>query len=276
MKERFEVSRNEVRRMTTDELREKFLIETIFKEDALIWEYSYYDRMIIGGVMPVNNSLSLPEGKAIACEYFLERREIGIINIGGDGEIVVDGAKYNLAAKDGMYIGKGAQEVNFKSLDKNNPSKFYFNSCPAHVSYKTVKINFTDSNPQQLGDIKTSNKRTIYQYVHPRVCESAQLLMGMTVLDDGNMWNTMPAHTHHRRMETYFYFNFQENARVFHFMGDPTETKHLLISNEQAIISPSWSIHCGCGTAAYTFIWAMAGENQDFTDMDFIPMDKLR
>ncbi|MDR0485064.1 MAG: 5-dehydro-4-deoxy-D-glucuronate isomerase [Alphaproteobacteria bacterium] len=276
MKERFEVSRQEVKRMTTAELRENFLIEVIFKEDTFIWEYSYYDRMIIGGIMPITKELSLPLGEEISCEYFLQRREIGVINIGGDGEIIVDGVNYNIANKDGIYIGCGVKEVIFKSLNKDNPSKFYFNSSPAHAKHETCKISLKDANKQHLGDIKNSNQRTIYQYIHPKVCKSSQLVMGLTILEEGNMWNTMPCHTHSRRMETYFYFNFQENSRVFHFMGEPTETKHLLIANEQAVISPSWSIHSGCGTSAYAFIWAMAGENQDFTDMDFIPMDVLK
>ncbi|MDR2008131.1 MAG: 5-dehydro-4-deoxy-D-glucuronate isomerase [Alphaproteobacteria bacterium] len=276
MKERFAVSPNEIKRMTTTEIRENFLIETIFKADTVVWEYGHYDRMIVGGIMPVNKTLTLPEGAELHCGYFLERRELGLINIGGDGEVIVDGKPYSIASKDGMYIGKGVKEVSFKSMDKNNPGKFYFNSSPAHISFKTVKINFKDANPQHMGDIKTSNKRTIYQYVHPKVCESAQLVMGMTVLDEGNMWNTMPTHTHARRMESYFYFNMGNDARVFHMMGEPAETRHVVMANEQAILSPSWSIHSGVGTAAYTFIWAMAGENQDFTDMDFVAMDKLK
>lgn len=274
--QRYEAGRNEVSRMTTKELRENFLIETVFVADEAKITYSHYDRMIVGGVMPVNKTVSLPEGKLIAAEYFLARREIGIINVGGKGTITVDGTVHTMEAKDGLYIGAGAKEVTFTSADAATPAKFYFNSAPAHITYPTVKIEAKNAQPNHLGDAMTSNKRTIYQYVHPAVCKTAQLLMGLTVLEPGNMWNTMPSHTHDRRMETYFYFDLTPNARVFHMMGEPTETRHLVMGEAQAAISPPWSIHSGVGTGAYTFIWAMAGENQEFTDMDMLTMDVLR
>ncbi len=276
MKQRYEVNPEAVKRMNTDELRENFLVEEIFKADETIAEYTHYDRMILGGIMPVSKTLALPEGSSIAAEFFLQRREIGLINVGGAGVVVVDGKEYTIESKDGIYIGKGVKEVTFASKDAKNPAKFYFNSAPSHIEYPTVQIFFKDAQPVHLGDNVTSNKRTIYQYVHPAVCQSAQLLMGMTVLEEGNMWNTMPCHTHDRRMETYLYFDINEGSRVFHFMGEVNETRHLVIKESQAIVSPPWSIHSGVGTGAYTFIWAMAGENQDFKDMDMVPMEDLR
>ena len=209
-------------------------------------------------------------------EYFLERREMGVINIGGQAVVTVDGEEYNLNKRDGLYIGKGNKEIRFKSVNKGEPAKLYVNSVPAHKEYPIVKIEIEKANPVKMGDNITSNKRTIYQYVHPNVCESCQLLMGLTMLEPGNVWNTMPCHTHERRMEVYFYFDMAEDTRVIHLMGEPTETRHLIVKNEQALISPSWSIHSGVGTSNYTFIWGMCGENQTFTDMDAVSMDMLR
>ena len=209
-------------------------------------------------------------------DYFLERRELGIINIGGKAIITIDGTEYELKEKDGLYVGKGNKEVSFKSVNPEEPAKLYINSVPAHKEYETVKIDIEKANPVRLGDNKTLNKRTIYQYVHPNVCESCQLLMGLTMLEPGNAWNTMPCHTHERRMEVYFYFDMDEDTRVFHLMGEPTETRHLVVKNEECVISPSWSIHSGVGTSNYTFIWGMCGENKTFDDMDHISMDILR
>ena len=238
--------------------------------------YSHSDRMIAGSAMPVNKTLVLESGEETGTDFFLQRRELGIINIGGDGEIIVDGKSYNMVSKDGLYIGAGNKKVEFKSKSNSNPSKFYLNSSPAHKEYPTVHIAFSDTNPVKLGEMKTSNKRTIYQYVHPKVCQSCQLVMGMTVLEEGCVWNTMPCHTHERRMEVYLYFNMDENTRVFHLMGRPDETRHIVMKNEQAVISPSWSIHAASATSSYTFIWGMAGENQTFDDMQMVNLENIK
>ena len=261
---------------TTEELRKHYLMETVFVADEVNLMYSHVDRVIAGGVMPVETEVKLEGCKELGSEFFLERRELGLINIGGSGKIVLDGVEYKMASKDGLYVGMGVKEITFASDSPENPAKYYVNSAPAHVAYPTVKIDIANANAVHLGDLENSNKRTIFQYVHPAVCKSCQLLMGMTVLDPNNMWNTMPTHTHERRMEVYFYFNMDENTRVFHLMGQPHETRHIVMANEQAVISPSWSIHSGVGTKNYTFIWGMAGENQTFTDMDHIAMDQLR
>ncbi len=261
---------------TTEELRKHYLMETVFVADEVNLMYSHVDRVIAGGVMPVETEVKLEGCKELGSEFFLERRELGLINIGGSGKIVLDGVEYKMASKDGLYVGMGVKEITFISDSAENPAKYYVNSAPAHVAYPTVKIDIANANAVHLGDLENSNKRTIFQYVHPAVCKSCQLLMGMTVLDPNNMWNTMPTHTHERRMEVYFYFNMDENTRVFHLMGQPHETRHIIMANEQAVISPSWSIHSGVGTKNYTFIWGMAGENQTFTDMDHIAMDQLR
>ena len=260
----------------TKQLREHYMVEEIFIDDKIELTYSHVDRIIFGGIKPVNESLKLEAGKSMGVDYFLERREMGVINVGGEGIVSIDGEEFTLNNKDGLYIGKGNREIVFKSLNQENPAKFYINSVPAHKEYKTVKIEIEKANPVKMGDNSTLNKRTIYQYVHPNVCESCQLLMGLTILEPGSAWNTMPCHTHERRMEVYFYFDMQEDTRVIHLMGEPTETRHLIVKNEQAIISPSWSIHSGVGTSNYTFIWGMCGENQTFDDMDHISMDTLR
>ena len=264
------------KRYTTEELRRHYLMEEVFRADEIALTYSHVDRIIFGGVKPVETEVVLEAGKEMGVDFFLERREMGIINIGGAGSVILDGEVYDLNSNDGLYIGKGIKEVSFKSVSKENPAKFYINSAPAHKEYKTVKIEFANANPVKLGEKKSLNERTIYQYVHPAVCESCQLLMGLTMLEPENAWNTMPCHTHERRMEVYFYFNMEENTRVFHLMGEPEETRHLVIKNEQALISPSWSIHSGVGTSNYTFIWGMCGENQTFNDMDAIEMDRLK
>ncbi len=261
---------------TTEELREHYLQEKIFVNDEVTLTYSHNDRMIFGGIKPVNKTLELDAGDELRAEYFLQRRELGLINIGGAGTVTIDGTKYDLNTQDGMYVGMGNKELVFASNDSSNPAKFYMTSSPAHTVYPTVKIGIEDANPNLLGDDATMNKRTIYQYVHPAVCQSCQLAMGLTKLEPGNAWNTMPCHTHERRMEVYFYFDMPEDAVVFHLMGEPEETRHIVMKNDQAVISPSWSIHSGVGTSNYTFIWGMCGENQEFTDMDGIKAIDLK
>ncbi|WP_462335566.1 5-dehydro-4-deoxy-D-glucuronate isomerase [Fusobacterium varium] len=261
---------------TTEELRKHYFIGTIFRTDEAALTYSHVDRIIAGGIMPVTKEVRLEGSKELGSEFFLERRELGVINIGGAGKITVDGVEYRMNSKDGLYIGMGSKELVFISEDSLNPAKFYINSAPAHMTYPIVKIDIEKANPVKLGSIANSNERTIFQYVHPAVCKSCQLLMGMTVLETNNVWNTMPCHTHERRMEVYFYFNMDPETRVFHLMGEPTETRHIIMANEQGVISPSWSIHSGVGTSNYTFIWGMVGENQTFTDMDHIAMGDLR
>ena len=261
---------------TTEELRKHYLIEKVFIEDEVNLVYSHVDRVIAGGITPVKKALKLEGCKELGSEYFLERRELGVINIGGDGKVVIDGTEYEVKSREGLYIGMGSKELVFTSENEKNPAKFYINSSPAHKTYPTVMINLEKANKVHLGDLANSNKRTIYQYVHPAVCQSCQLVMGMTMLEPNNMWNTMPCHTHERRMEVYLYFDMTDNNKVFHLMGEPNETRHIVMGNEQAVISPSWSIHSGVGTKNYTFIWGMAGENQTFTDMDHVAMDDLR
>lgn len=263
----------------TAEIREKFLIETVFAADEITMTYSHVDRIITAGAMPVHSSLKLEQNvdcqKDLGVDFFLERRELGLINVGGPGTVTIEGATYDLGPRDGLYIGMGQKDVTFSSQDPSNPAKFYINSAPAHTTYPNVKISIDDATPLHLGSNEQSNKRTIYQYVHPNVLKSCQLLMGMTILEPQNVWNTMPCHTHDRRMEVYFYFDMQEEDVVFHYMGEPDETRHIVMRNEQAVISPSWSIHSGCGTRNYTFIWGMVGENQTFSDMDHVAMKDL-
>ena len=264
------------KKYNTGELRDHYLVEKVFEANEVKLTYSHVDRIIFGGAMPVDKELTLEAGKEMGVEYFLERREMGIINIGGEGTVTLDGIEYELNSKDGLYIGMGTKEIKFATKNAENPAKFYINSVPAHHSYETVKININEANPVKLGDNATLNKRTIYQYVHPNVCKSCQLLMGLTMLEPSNAWNTMPCHTHERRMEVYFYFDMVEDTRVFHLMGEVDETRHLVVKNEEAIISPSWSIHSGVGTSNYTFIWGMCGENQTFNDMDAVSMANLK
>ena len=223
---------------TTEELRKHYFIGTIFRTDEAALTYSHVDRIIAGGIMPVTKEVRLEGSKELGSEFFLERRELGVINIGGAGKITVDGVEYRMNSKDGLYIGMGSKELVFISEDSLNPAKFYINSAPAHMTYPIVKIDIEKANPVKLGSIANSNERTIFQYVHPAVCKSCQLLMGMTVLESNNVWNTMPCHTHERRMEVYFYFNMDPETRVFHLMGEPTETRHIIMANEQGVISP--------------------------------------
>lgn len=273
---RYAVSPGEAKKFGTKELREAFLLTGIFNDDEISMVYSHVDRIITGGAKPVTKALAFEAGKEIGADTFLERRELGLINIGGEGKIIVDGTEYALKTRDGLYIGQGARDVILTSSDKNRPAKFYFNSAPAHTVYPTKKVSLDDAKQINLGDRKESNVRTIYQYIHPDVLQSCQLVMGMTILEPENVWNTMPAHTHDRRMEVYFYFDLPDEGVVFHLMGQPGETRHLVVRNEQAVMSPSWSIHSGVGTTNYTFIWGMVGENQTFTDMDGVPMQQLK
>ena len=277
---RYSASPNDVKRYTTEELRKEFLIENLYEADSVIAVYSHVDRMVTLGCMPVHETVSIDKGIDIwanfGTKYFLERREIGIFNIGGAGTIRVDGKVYELGYKDCLYITMGAKEVLFASADPAHPAKFYMVSAPAHRSYETRLLKLADANKRPTGETETSNKRTINQFIHPAVLKTCQLSMGMTVLEPGSVWNTMPAHTHERRMEIYMYFEVPEHQVVFHMMGQGQETRHIVMQNEQAVISPSWSIHSGAGTSNYTFIWAMGGENQEFDDMDNIPTEKLK
>ncbi|WP_294486598.1 5-dehydro-4-deoxy-D-glucuronate isomerase [uncultured Ruminococcus sp.] len=260
----------------TAELRKNYLIEKVFAADEIALTYSHQDRMIAGGAMPVKEVLKLGSTKELGTEYFLERREMGIINVGGKGVITLDGTEYELDHKDGMYIGMGTKEISFRSADAEKPAKFYINSSPAHKTYPTVFITKEKANHRPLGSEENMNKRVVNQYIHPNVCESCALQMGMTELDKTSSWNTMPSHTHERRMEVYFYFELEDDNIVFHFMGQPQETRHIIMHNEQAVISPSWSIHSGTATSNYTFIWGMCGENQTYDDMDTIGNLDLR
>jgi 4-deoxy-L-threo-5-hexosulose-uronate ketol-isomerase len=276
MEIRYASSNKDSKNYDTKRLREEYLIENLFIENEIKLVYSHIDRIIIGGIFPITEKIKLKGGKELGSNFFLERRELGVINIGGPGIIILDDEEFSLNNKDAIYVGLGIKEVFFKSLDIKNPAKFYLNSAPAHYKYPTALITLEKARKVKMGDISTSNKRIINQYIHPDVCKSCQLVMGMTVLEDGSVWNSMPAHTHDRRMEVYFYFDMNENTRIFHFMGEPNETRHIIMKNEEAVISPSWSIHSGAGTASYTFIWGMVGENQTFTDMDHIEMKDLR
>ncbi|MCL2286536.1 MAG: 5-dehydro-4-deoxy-D-glucuronate isomerase [Firmicutes bacterium] len=267
---------DDVKKYTTEDLRKHFLIEHVFIPDEANLVYSHIDRIIVGGIMPVTKTLTLTAGKEMGVDAFFERREGGIINIGGKGVITLDSKVFTLNRQDGLYIGMGVKEILFEAADPTDPPKFYFNSAPAHHGYPSTLITLENARKVHLGSTETSNKRTINQYVHPDVVASCQLVMGMTILDTGSVWNTMPSHTHERRMEAYFYFDMAQDARVVHLMGQPTETRHIIMANEQAVLSPSWSIHSGVGTGSYTFIWGMCGENITFTDMDHIAMEDLR
>jgi len=266
----------DAKKYTTQEVRQHYLIDTLFTEDQICLTYSHVDRIMVGGIMPVKKSLTLEAGKEMGVDFFLERREMGVINIGGAGAIILDGKEFPVGSREGAYVGMGIKEVSFESADKKNPAKFYMNSAPAHHSYPTVLIDLKKANKVHLGDDANLNKRTINQFVHPAVCQSCQLVMGMTILAPGSVWNTMPCHTHERRMEVYMYFDMNDQTRVFHLMGQPSETRHVVMANEQAVISPSWSIHSGVGTSNYTFIWGMCGENITFDDMDFVDMKDLK
>ncbi len=277
METRYTHSPADIRHYSTEQLRNEFLVEKIFVPGTIQLTYTHNDRMIFGGVTPTDQPLEIQLSKELGVEYFLERRELGVINIGGAGTIEIDGTKEDMKKQDGYYIGKETKHVVFSSKDPNDPAKFYVSSVPAHHKYPSVKISIDQVKPMETGEGLTLNERKIYQYIHPNVCESCQLQMGYTILEPGSAWNTMPCHTHERRMEAYVYFDFaNEDTKVFHMMGKPDETKHLVVAEEQAVISPSWSIHSGVGTSNYSFIWAMCGENITYTDMDMVPMDELK
>lgn len=263
--------------LDTEGLRREFLVEQIFIADQITMTYSHVDRIVFGGIMPTTREIAMPDlGKTFGTSYFLERRELGLINIGHDGMVMVDGVDYEVKAEEALYIGKGNKNLVFRSKDPANPAKFYYNSAPAHAAYPVKKVTIEQASPQTLGEARTSNRRTIYKYIVPGVVDSCQLVMGLTKLEEGSLWNSMPCHTHERRMEVYFYFNMNADGVVFHMHGEPSETRHIVMRNEQAVISPSWSIHAGVGTQAYTFIWGMVGENQTFPDMDHVAMTTLR
>ena len=276
MQIRFQNSPKEVKAMSTEELREHYLCESLMQDDAINYVYSHHDRMITGGAKPVQQSLLLRTHDELKADYFLERRELGIINVGGSGVVEADGIKYDLEKLSCLYLGKGTKEVQFTSDDKNNPAVFFLLSAPAHHAYPNKKMKKEEASPVALGAVETSNQRTIYKYIHLDGIQSCQLVMGLTVLNAGSVWNSVPPHTHTRRTEVYFYFDLNEQQRLFHFMGEPQQTRHIVMKNHEAVISPSWSIHCGCGTSNYAFIWGMAGENLVFSDIDPAPITELK
>lgn len=280
MDTRYSVNPRDIKRYTTEELRNEFLIQNIFKADEVTAVYSHVDRMVTLGCMPVNEVVDLEKGMDIwhtfGAQFFLERREIGVFNVGGDGKIVADDETFDLTYTDCVYITKGTKKVTFQSNDPKNPAKFYMVSAPAHTSYKTTFIPMAKANKRPMGAMETANDRVINQFIHPDVLQTCQLSMGLTQLKPGSVWNSMPPHTHERRMEVYFYFEVPKDNVVFHMMGQAEETRHIVMHNEEAVISPSWSMHCGAGTSNYTFIWAMGGENQAFDDMDHIAITDMK
>lgn len=286
MELRTAASPRDVKHYTTQRLREEFLIQELFMPGQIKLVYSHIDRIITGGAVPIE-PIVLTAGEELRAKYFLERREMGIINIGGAGKIAIDGKEYHIKRKEGMYVGMGAKDITFYSDTQSEPAKFYINSAPAHHVYPTVHIKpegileegvviIKNENKVEMGSLEEANHRTICKYILPGQVQSCQLVMGMTKLEPGSVWNTMPCHTHDRRMEVYLYFEMDEDTVVMHYMGEPTETRHVVMRNEEVIISPSWSIHSGCGSRAYTFIWGMVGENQAFDDMDGIDMKDIR
>ena len=276
MQVRFQNSPGETKEMNTEQLRENFLIQDLMKDDAVQLIYSHYDRVIVGGAKPLSKTLDLPNPSELRADYFLERRELGIINVGEEGTVIADGQSFLLNKLDCIYIGKGTKQVQFKSSHGANPAIFYLLSAPAHHHFPITRCSKEEAAPVTLGDTSTSNKRTIYKYIHADGIQSCQLVMGLTVLEEGSVWNSVPPHTHTRRMEVYFYFHVPAEHRIFHFMGEPQQTKHIVIANHEAVISAPWSVHYGCGTSNYGFIWGMAGENKAFTDMDPAPVSTLK
>ncbi|WP_366186156.1 5-dehydro-4-deoxy-D-glucuronate isomerase [Flavobacterium ovatum] len=273
---RYAAAPQDVKSYDTARLRKEFLIENIFTDNKVTLVYSHYDRYITGGVKPVAETVVLESIDQLKASYFLERRELGIINVGGQGTVTVNGVAYELNHKEALYVGQGNEKVSFTSTDAANPALFYINSTPAHKAYPIKKIGIDDVEVVELGAPETANRRTLRKYIVNSVVDVCQLQMGMTTLHSGSVWNTMPAHVHDRRMEVYFYFEIPENQAVCHFMGQPDETRHIWMGNNQAVISPPWSIHSGSGTSNYSFIWGMAGENLDYGDMDFCNITDLR
>ncbi len=263
-------------RMSTSEIRQSFLIDTLFKADAMRMVYCDVDRVIVGSVVPMDKPLILGTADQLRSRFFCERRELGILNIGGTGTVIVDGTRYHMSNRDGIYIGRGSREIAFLSVNPDEAARFYLLSYPAHTEHPTTYIKKDEAEPVHVGTSEQSNKRTIYKLIHPDGVQSCQLVMGFTEMAAGCVWNTMPPHTHERRMEVYMYFDIPQDARVFHFMGKPDQTRHIILSNTQAVICPSWSIHTGVGTAAYSFCWGMGGENQAFDDMDHLSIDQLK
>ncbi len=276
MKQRYHNSQKEVKGMNTAELREQFLIEDLMTKGEVRFTYSHYDRIIVGGAIPTNGALTLENYPILKAEFFLERREMGVINVGGEGSIIVDGKTYDLAKKDCLYISRGSKDISFSSKNAGSPAEFYILSAPAHKEYPTTLMKEANATPVVLGSAETSNHRTINKYIYADGIQSCQLVMGLTTLTTGSVWNTMPSHVHDRRMEAYFYFDLATDQTLFHFMGEPQETRHMTVHNNQAIISPPWSIHSGCGTSNYSFIWGMGGENQDYGDMDAVAIIDLK
>lgn len=276
MEIRFQSSPREVKAMNTEELRASFLVSELMKPDEITWVYSHYDRVIIGGVKPAEQKIVLQNEEELKAEYFLQRRELGIINTGGDGVVEADDVMYELKKLDALYLGKGTKSVSFQSKSKHDAAVFFLMSTTAHHSFPNEKMSKEKAAPIKLGDAATANLRTIYKYIHEDGIKSCQLVMGLTLLDAGSVWNSVPPHTHTRRTEVYFYFDLPETQRAFHFMGEPKETRHLTLTNHEAVISPPWSVHFGCGSSNYGFIWAMAGENQAFADMDAVMLSELK
>ncbi|HRX94509.1 MAG TPA: 5-dehydro-4-deoxy-D-glucuronate isomerase [Chitinophagaceae bacterium] len=276
MEIRFAISPAEARQMNTEQLRENFLVENLFVNDEIKLVYTHYDRVIIGGIKPVSKTIELPNHPELRADYFLERRELGVINVGGDGVVIADGKEFAARKMDCVYLGKGTQKVKFKSKNKKDAALFYMLSAPAHHKYPNKLMVREKAAPVQLGASETSNKRTVYKYIHLDGIKSCQLVMGLTVLEPGSVWNSVPPHTHTRRMEVYYYFDLPTEQRIMHFMGEPQQTRHLVMANNEAVISPPWSTHYGCGTYNYGFIWGMAGENLVYTDMDPAPVHTLK
>ena len=262
--------------LDTEGLRKNYLIEKVFAADEVTMTYSHVDRMIAGGIMPVKKALTIDAAKEIGVDFFLQRRELGLINIAGAGRITVDGTVYEVGHYDALYIGMGSKDLKFESVDAKDPAKFYYNSCPAHHAYPTRTVTLEQAVHMAAGSTEDSNKRTINKYFEASILDTCALSMGLTHLEEGSVWNTMPVHTHERRMEVYFYFDLPKDNVVFHFMGKPDEIRSIVIRNEQAVISPAWSIHSGAGTHNYTFIWGMTGENKTYSDQDWIEMKDLR
>lgn len=263
-------------RMTTQELRDSFLMEGLYRPGSIDMAYVDQDRAVVGMAAPLAGELALPTYPELRAEHFTDRRELGALNIGGPGVILVEGARYELNTLDLLYIGRGNPDIRFASSSQDAPAAFYLLSYPAHAVHPTTLVRKEDAQPAALGSAKTANRRTVFKYVHKDGAQSCQLVMGVTHLDEGSVWNTMPPHTHMRRSEIYFYFDFDQDARVFHFMGPPRETRHLIVRSREAVVSPGWSIHCGAATEAYKFCWGMGGENQDYADMDPAPLTELR
>jgi len=273
---RYAVHPADFKKYDTEKIRKEFLIENVMVEGKISFTYSHYDRYVVGGAVPVNEPLRLDPIDPMKASYFLERREMGIINVGGAGLVITDNETFSLNFKDALYLGKGTQKVIFESIDPLNPAHFYINSAPAHKEFPSKRVTLADANVLQMGAAKTSNERQINQLLINKIAPTCQLQMGMTELKEGSVWNTMPPHTHDRRMEAYFYFNVPEGQAVCHFMGQIDETRHIWMKNEQAVLSPAWSIHSAAGTANYIFIWGMAGENLDYSDMDICQPDQLK